>query len=381
MSPFREIGSERLRGLLEAVVLVGSDLDLEAVLQRIAESAALLTEARYAALGVLDAERSGLADFFTVGLDSDTRHAMGALPKGIGVLGLLISDPRPLRIADIREHPSSYGFPPHHPPMASFLGVPIRVRDRVFGNLYLTEKAGGGEFTDVDEELIVTLAAAAGIAIENARLHGRVRELVLLEDRERIARDLHDTVIQRLFAVGLSLQGAGLLAADPEVVARVERAVDEIDLTMRHIRTVIYGLQASAPTRGGGLRRSILDLAVEAAGLLGFEPRVLFEGPVDAGVPPELVPELLAVLRESLSNVSRHARAANVGITVTCGNGQLVVEVEDDGEGVDLGKAAGGLGLRNLAARARRHGGGFEVGPAPAGGTVARWTVPLDEMG
>src|SRR5204863_5476674 len=150
-----------------------------------------------------------------------------------GIPGLWIVAPRPLRLADLGQHPGSYGFPPNRPPMASFLGVPVRVRDQVFGNLYLTEKIDGPEFTETDEALVSALAVAAGIAIDNARLHGRVRELALLEDRDRIARDLHDTVIQRLFALGLNLQGAARLAQRPEVAGRIDEAVDELDSVIR----------------------------------------------------------------------------------------------------------------------------------------------------
>jgi GAF domain-containing protein len=235
-------GPRSLRQLLDAVLTVGSDLDLPAILQRIVQAAVDLVDARYGALGVLDESRSRLAQFITVGVDDETHRAIGHLPEGHGILGLLILDAKPLRLPDLREHPDSYGFPPNHPPMRSFLGVPIRVRDEVFGNLYLTDKTSAEVFTDVDEELVIGLAAAAGVAIENARLHARVQELALLEDRERIARDLHDTIVQRLFAIGLSLQGTvGLMRADPgTAVDRVQAAVDDLDLTVKHIRSISW---------------------------------------------------------------------------------------------------------------------------------------------
>ena len=206
-----------LRGLLQAVLAIGSDLDLEAVLYRIVESAVELVGARYGALGVLDEAGIVLAQFLTVGVDDDTHHAIGHLPEGHGILGVLIADPRPLRLPDLRAHPDSYGFPPHHPPMRSFLGVPIKIRDQVFGNLYLTDKfspVAAAEFSELDEELAVGLASAAAVAVDNARLHVTVQSLALVHDRERIARDLHDTVIQRLFATGLSLQGTARLVGD-----------------------------------------------------------------------------------------------------------------------------------------------------------------------
>ena len=200
-------GPRSLRQLLDAVLTVGLDLDLPAMLRRIIESAVELVDATYGALGVLDESGTKLAQFITVGIDEKDHHKIGHLPEGHGILGLLIVDAKPLRLPDLSEHPDSYGFPPNHPPMRSFLGVPIRVRDEVFGNLYLTDKSSAEVFTDVDEELVIGLAAAAGIAIENARLHSKVQEMALFDDRERIGRDLHDTVIQRLFATGMSLAG------------------------------------------------------------------------------------------------------------------------------------------------------------------------------
>ena len=175
--------------------MIGSDLDLHAMLRRITEAAVSLVDAQYGALGVLDENRGQVADFITVGIDDATREAIGAFPKGRGLLGSLITDAKPLRLADLTEHPDSAGFPPNHPPMKSFLGVPIRVRDEVFGNLYLTDKKSGGVFTDVDEELVLDLAAAAGIAIENARLYetGRRREAALAAMQEVATASLRGT--------------------------------------------------------------------------------------------------------------------------------------------------------------------------------------------
>ncbi|HVL03088.1 MAG TPA: GAF domain-containing protein, partial [Acidimicrobiales bacterium] len=257
------------------MLTVGSDLDLTSVLDRIVRTATDLAEARYGALSVLDAKGTQLDQFLTVGMDDDARAQIGDLPRGHGILGLLILKPQPIRLPDLGEHPDSYGFPPNHPPMRSFLGVPIRVRDEVFGNLYLTDKTTAEVFTDIDEELVVTLAAAAGIAVENARLHQRVKDLALVEDHERIARDLHDTVIQRLFATGLSLQATSRLTTDPEVRARLAAAVDDLDLTVKHIRSAIFGLETSHPE--SGTRSEVLALCHEASRALGFEPRIVFE--------------------------------------------------------------------------------------------------------
>jgi signal transduction histidine kinase len=369
-------GPRRLRDLLDAVITVGSGLDLETTLRRIVESAVQVSEARYGALGVLDRSGERLAEFITVGIDDATRARIGNLPEGHGLLGTLIVDPKPIRLPDLGEHPDSYGFPPNHPPMHSFLGVPVRVRDEVFGNLYLTDKTTAEVFTDVDEELVVALAAAAGIAIENSRLHAQVAEMALFEDRERIARDLHDTVIQRLFATGLSLQGAARLAQRPEVSARIEESVEALDETVKHIRTAIFDLETSRP-RSESIRSQVLGLTGEAAGPLGFEPRVLFEGAVDADVADALAADLLATLREALTNVARHARAKSVDVRLTSTGEDVVLAVSDDGVGIPDDPGDDGHGLHNMRRRAERNSGALSVTPRPEGGTVLEWRASL----
>jgi signal transduction histidine kinase len=513
---------ERLRALLDAVVGIGTDLDLRSTLQRIVESACTLADARYGALGIIGADRQ-LSDFITHGIDPAAHAAIGDLPHGRGVLGLLITDPHPVRLPDITNHPRSYGFPPNHPPMHSFLGVPIRIREQVYGNLYLSEKQGAAEFTDDDEEIMVALAAAAGVAIDNARLFAlarrrerwlsaaaeittvllgtvrrtealrliarRAREisdaalvlvllagdedarytievadgvdpaaammvgrrlsvdvdalddlraaaewpgpvpdgpalaaslagadgpqgvlivagsgaggeddanllasfagqaslaleraraqeerelLVVLEDRERIARDLHDVVIQRLFATGMQLQGVAPHALRPDAAKRINAAVDDLDATIRDIRRAIFELR----TPVGTSLRSELHEAVEAsAATLGFKPSLDVSGPVDSAVPDDVVPELLAVLREALSNAARHARAGAVRVSVRAADGEVMIQVEDDGIGTDPAAARGGL--VNMGERARDLGGSFAVGPASGRGTLVTWRVPL----
>ncbi|MEY2404378.1 MAG: hypothetical protein QOD38_1929 [Acidimicrobiaceae bacterium] len=370
-------GPRRLRELLDAVLALTSDLDAPSMLRRIVEAAVALVDARYGALGVLDDTGTRLSQFITVGIDDDTHRLIGDLPEGHGLLGSLIVDAKPLRLPDLREHPDSFGFPAHHPPMRSFLGVPIRVRNEVFGNLYLTDKTVAEAFTDVDEELVVGLAAAAGVAIENARLHARVQQFALVEDRERIARDLHDTVIQRLFATGLSLQGtARLVRSDAEsAVSRIEGAVDDLDLTVKHIRSAIFGLESSRPVSGKGLRDRVLGLARQVAGALGFEPRCFFDGPVDNGVSDEVAAELLATLREALSNVARHAQATRVDVELVVTD-QVMLRVIDDGTGPPASTAQRGHGLKNMEARAAAHEGAFELRAGPGGGTVLEWRVP-----
>jgi signal transduction histidine kinase len=525
---------DRVHGLLEAIVSIGSDLDLETVLRSIVEAAIELVDARYGALGVIG-EHDRLSQFITAGVTQEQIDALEHWPHGLGILGLLIKDPRPIRLADLSTHPESYGFPPNHPPMRRFLGVPIRVRDEVFGNLYLTEKAGGEEFDEEDESVVSALATAAGVAIENARLYQdarrrerwlqasaeistallsgadpgealrlvvrRAREIcdadlatvallegasgdlvveavdgqdaevfdgvrlakddiagqvfrsgasqavadvgqvadarrvplgpalvvplgaernvrgvlsvanapgepgfgpsvqrlletfaaqaaialelaerrrdaervVLLEDRDRIAKDLHDTVIQRLFATAMTLMSAIKITQKRDVAVRVQRAVDDLDETIRQIRSTIFALQIS-PDDEPTLRTRLHDVVDAAAESLGFAPAVRFEGLLDIVVDDATAENLIAVLQEALSNVARHARATRVDVTLTAGS-ELLLCVADNGVGI----AGGGRrsGLANLDARARRLGGAFDVHAADGGGTVLEWRVPL----
>ncbi|WP_456249827.1 GAF domain-containing protein [Longispora urticae] len=525
---------ERLRSLLDAVVGIGTDLELRATLERITQAACELTDAEYGALGVIGPDRT-LVEFITHGMDPATHALIGDLPSGHGVLGLLIEDPRPIRLPDIAAHPRAYGFPAGHPPMHTFLGVPVRIRDTVYGNLYLSEKRGGGPFTDDDEEIMVALAVAAGAAIDNARLYAqsrrrqrwleattetsavilsdtdradalrlvaaRAREvaeahltmillydpdggrlvvevadggpgaalegfavpadhgeistmiagrhlavvedlgraatwpvpvstgtallvplvaddtllgvlavayepggvafaggpdvalvetfagqaalalvrarardesglLAVLGDRERIARDLHDVVIQRLFAAGMQLQSAARLADRPEVADRIDAVVDDLDGTIRDIRGAIFELRAPA---AADLRTRVRDLVEEAGTTLGLRPTLTLDGPVDSAVPDKIRPDLLAVLREALSNVARHARAGRVAVTLRVAPDGLTLTVVDDG----VGGAVPRGGLLNLAERAEGLGGGFEVADVEPTGTRLTWWVPV----
>jgi len=368
-------GPKQLRRLLDAVMSLGSDLELDVVLRRLIETAVELVDARYGALGVLDPTRTHLSDFLTVGIDPEASATIGDLPKGHGILGLLIEDPKPLRLPDLNEHPDSFGFPPHHPPMTSFLGVPVVVGGTAYGNLYLTDKQGGEAFTDIDQELAVALAAAAGTAIEKARLHSRVRELDLIEDRDRIARDLHDTVIQRLFATGLTLQGVARLAEPmPEVVARIQGCVDELDGVVRQVRSTIFELHpAEAAT--AGLRRRLMELGDELGDALGFAPTFRFQGLIDDAVDAALAGTVVAVVGEALANVARHARSPWVAVDVSVADGWLTATIDDEGVGPGSGRP-GGRGLTNLADRAARAGGSCTVEARPGGGTRVTWTAP-----
>ena len=369
-----DTGPDASRRLLDAILSVSSDLSLPAVLRRIVESACDLVAARYGALGVLDEHGERLSEFITVGIDAEQAAQIGPLPEGRGILGHLIVHPRPIRIRDLTAHPDSYGFPAGHPPMHSFLGVPIRSRNAVFGNLYLTEKIGGPEFTPEDEELVIGLAGAAGVAIENARLHARVREYAVLEDRERIARDLHDTVIQRLYATGLSLSATQRMAVSPKIVTRLQQALADLDDTIRDIRSTIFSLQTV--DRGAeGLRADVLRLSQRSENSLGFAPSVAFDGLVDTGVPDGIGDHLLAALREALTNVAKHARAARAWVRVEVDDAQVRLTVADDGQGLPADRGSGS-GLRNLVDRATALGGSCDIAPRPGGGTEVVWQVP-----
>ena len=509
------------RSLLEAVTAISSDLDLASVLTRIVEAATALTGARYGALGVLGGDGE-LVEFVTTGIDERTRELIGDLPRGRGILGVIIEDPSGLRLADLSAHPSSVGFPPHHPPMTSFLGMPVRIRGTVFGNLYLTEKSGGGAFTDADERMVEELARTAGYVISNARsfalserrrqwleasaelaellqppvdlgtaLHQIVatarrvsgaravalwssqgsehdtlsvapdtdaawvtellararaeagpgnggplvttrvddvplvvvplrshlapvsalvavahpgaglldvqdrdllagfadqvalsldrtqaladrQELAVISDRERIARDLHDIVIQRLFATGLQLQGVAAMTGDDAVTDRLDGAVADLDDTIKAIRGTIFELQ---DRRGESLRAAIRSLVKEYVPVLGFTPAVRTSGPVDTAVPPGLGSQLLAVLREAISNVARHALADSAEVDVVVGADRLELRVADDGVG--LPGEVSESGLRNARRRADDLGGTLEVTPVGERGTLLVWRVPL----
>jgi signal transduction histidine kinase len=374
VQPFDRIDDPaKLRRLVQAILILDAELNLPVVLRRISEEARDLVDAQYGALGVLTEDGRALDQFLTVGLSHDEERAIGARPTGRGVLGTLIAEGRPLRLADLAQSPESFGFPPQHPAMTSFLGVPVRVHGEVYGILYLTNKRTAPEFSEDDEELVLALAMAAGIAIENARLHGIVRDRALTEDRDRIARDLHDSVIQRLFAIGLSLQGTARLVERPEAVMRIGEAIDKLDETIRQLRKAIFDIELTINKEG--LHPKVLDLVHELRPVLGLLPQVSFGGPVDTAVNDALAEEVLAVLREALTNVGKHARATQVVITIAAGE-ELRLVVADDGVGIGDAKAAG-LGLKNLRQRAERLGGSVELGTSREGGTRLTWHVPL----
>ncbi|MEV6481829.1 GAF domain-containing sensor histidine kinase [Streptomyces sp. NPDC051576] len=535
---------DRVHSLLEAVLSVGRELDLEQALHSIVEAAAVLVDAEYAALGVIGPDGRRLSAFHTVGVSEEQIAKIGPYPEGHGILGELIHHPEPLRLAKIAEHPSSYGFPAHHPPMNTFLGVPIRVRDQVFGNLYLTEKRDGAQFDEEDVSVTLTLAVAAGVAIDNARLYEESRlrerwlqanaeithrlmsdaersevlaliaerageitgaalaavalpmegtgvlaveiavgmdaeahqglvlamdsslmglafsaaapvtsadvgrderislepprfgglgpavavpigtgeagargvvllaretgrpvftatetetlqafaaqaavamelaerrqtaeEVAVLQDRDRIARDLHDLAIQRLFATGMTLQSAGRFIEHEEAAERVARAVDDLDETIKIIRSTIFGLRSRDGAGEAGLRARTVRVVGEAAPVVGFAPSVRMEGLLDTDVPKEIADHIVAVLSESLTNIARHAHATRVEVVLATDGRTVHLTVTDNGVGVpDGGRRSG---LRNMAERAEQLGGRMELTAPDGGGTTLTWRVPL----
>jgi signal transduction histidine kinase len=376
--PYRSIQDPaKLRRVLEATLLLEADLELSVLLRHVIEEACSMTGARFGALGVLNDERTELVEFITVGLTREEEERIGPRPTGRGVLGLLISDPRTLRLPDLGAHADSFGFPPNHPPMRSFLGVPIKVRDAVYGNLYLTEKQGWSEFTADDAALVEALGLAAGIAIENAHLHRQVREAAVYDDRDRLARDLHDTVIQRLFAIGLSLQSVVGGIKDHSLATRLQAAITDVDDTIRQVRSSIFELGASQLDQS--VRASVLGLVQTLTPVVGFRIPVTFDGPVDTALDNQAVEHVLAVVREALTNVGRHARATSASVTLAVDDRYCRLEVVDDGEGMGTSPREGGLGLINMRRRAEKLGGQMTLEHPDNGGTRLIWQVRIDQ--
>ncbi|ROR71976.1 GAF domain-containing sensor histidine kinase [Bogoriella caseilytica] len=369
---------DRLQPLLEAVVSIGSDLDLPAVLDRIVSAARVLADCQYAALGVIG-EDGQLSEFVAHGMTDEEVAELEATvgrPHGQGLLGLLVSRPQTLRLADMTTHLEYFGLPAGHPPMRRFLGVPIRLRNEVFGNLYLAEKNGGAEFGSEDEQIIEALATAAGIAVENARLFSESQERErygVIEDRLRIARDLHDVVIQQLYAAAMSLAAVTHQIDQPAAATQVNGVVDLLDDTVRQIRSTIFALQPQPNEEG--LRARVMSVVRDASGPLGLTPSMELTGLLDTDVAAGPSEDAVAVLREALSNAARHARATRVDVRVSLSEGDLTVQVFDNGVGFSPG--ARRSGLANLEARAERLGGSFEIGPGGSGqGTTLTWRVP-----
>ncbi len=368
-----------IQALDAAVRGIGGVLDVDEVLQLITDRVRPLVGARYAALGIVD-EAGLITRFVTSGITAAQREAIGDLPRGRGLLGLIIRENRSYRIPHIAEHPQRYGFPPNHPPMESFLGVPVTVKGEAIGRLYLTDKQGAPEFSIEDEALVETFALHAGIAMENARLHEEVQRLAIVDERDRISRDLHDSVIQGIYGVTLSLDDVPELMEDApeEARQRVDDAIDALHAVIRDIRTFIFGLRPLL-LDSGSLLDGLHALVTELRRNTAIELDITGEAP--AGMPIETVAELLAIAREALANVARHASSAHAWIRVdTVDGAELRLEIADDGRGMpsQVGTPEHGHhGLANMRARAQAIGGRFEIGTREGGGTRIIATVPL----
>lgn len=365
---------KRLHALIDAMLLIGEEGQLDELLQRIVDVAAELIGVRYAALGVLDNRGATLREFLTYGLTEREREKIGSLPTGRGVLGQVITDRATLRYENLSEAPSSVGFPPNHPPMRQFLGVPVWLREGVaFGNLYLCDRLDGGAFSDDDAAVLEALGRAAGLAIAEARVREQLHDVTLTEERARLARDLHDTVIQRLFAVGLSLQPLAAEDLSPEAQERLSDAIDELDATIRDIRTTIFEISERRGDRSG-LRHELRAIVDEVTSRLGLRVAVEFDGPLEALVGEEAARNVVQVVRELLSNVVRHARASRATLTVSVDADVLRVVVADDGVGPGRW-GEDGHGLDNLRGRAARLAGSLEVAEREGGGTVVTFVA------
>ncbi len=360
---------DRLAALALAAASVMEETDLAVVLKRAVSMAANATGARYAALGI-SGDLGGLVEFVHEGMEQGTVDAIGELPHGHGLLGTVIRQAQTLRVAHISEHPDSVGFPPYHPPMDAFLGVPVRVGGTVFGNLYLTDKPGG--FTEDDAHLIEAVAALAGSAVSNSRLHARLRQLALVDERERIARDVHDSVIQNLFAIGLTMQGLALRVGG-EFESTLDDLVDRIDGAIDELRRLIFGLRHHPIADVEHSLETMLDD-------LGRPPAVELEvsrsvGPID----PERMADLIAMVREATANALRHSGADRIAIHLETVDRHLIATVTDNGSGFDSAPTDGsgsGMGLGNMRARALRLNGHVAISSERGRGSMIEIVIP-----
>jgi signal transduction histidine kinase len=383
--PGQALDQDRLRRLIQVGRTLVSHLDLETVLREVLETARELTGARYAALGILDPDRERLERFITLGIDEESRRRIGSLPEGRGVLGVLISDPKPLRLPKVGAHPQSYGFPEHHPPMDTFLGVPILIRGEAYGNLYLTEKQGG-PFTEADEESVVVLAAWAAIAIDNARsvAEDRLRRTMEVSERERKfwARELHDETLQGLGAIRLLL-GSALRQGTPEALRQaVSEAVAELVAEIDKLRALITELRPAALDELG-LPAALEALAERLATTGGLEIRgniALGNGAEERGarrLDSLLESTIYRLVQEALTNVVKHAQAERVELEVTAEDDVVAIEVRDNGVGFDPALKPAGFGLMGMRERLELVGGRLEVSSTPGRGTSLRARLPL----
>lgn len=371
-------GRAAVQALSDAIGGIAGVLAVEDVLQLIVDRVKELVGARYAALGILADDRRRIERFITSGTTPEQRRLLGDPPQGHGLLGLIIKEGRSLRIPEISAHPASYGFPDNHPPMTSLLGVPVRLKNRIIGNLYLTDKIDAVEFSEDDQRLVELFAAHAGVAIENARLHEAVQHLAVVDERERIGKDLHDGIIQSLYAISLSLEDVPEMMADDthEAVSRVDRAIDSLNAAIADLRQFVVGLRPEHIDRTDfiGLLATLGD-QVRRDGVVAVDLDLPSER-VD--LPPHARAEILQIAREALSNSARHGHATTARVALRRTSGSLRLELSDDGSGFDptIGAPIGHHGLANMRDRAEALGGSFDILSGPTGTTIIV-TVPL----
>lgn len=374
-----QTNNQTIAALSKATMAVSSDLALRKVLRQIVDSARELVQAQYGALGVPNGE-GVLIEFVHSGISAERAAMVGHLPRGLGLLGTIVKEGRTIRIPNIRKDPRMVGFPAHHPEMSSFLGVPIKSGREVLGNLYLTNKMGAEEFSAEDQVLIELLAAHAAIAIRNARLYEEVARLAIIEERSRIGMDLHDGVIQEIYAVGLILETSRMLLNEDHEQAGVliARAIDGLNNAIRDIRNFILDLR---PRRfQGDLQQGLAQLVRE------FQANTMV--PVEMTVAADMVARLpLAVARalflsaqEALANIARHAQASRVRLSLApAGTNGILLQVEDDGVGFEVESQVHqtGHGLANMRARTEAQSGFCFIHSVPGRGTTIRLTFPL----
>ena len=353
--------------------MIETDAHLNELLRTIVENAASLVGATYGALGVVGSDASTLTRFVTYGVDEPTRALIGHNPHGHGVLGETIRGGA-VRVNHLASHEGSSGFPTHHPVMDSFLGVPVITGDgHVYGNLYLTNRTDGAPFSQQDQDLVEAFGRAAGLVIDQATLRHELRELTLSEERERLARDLHDTVIQRLFGVGLALQVTLASELDEASRARINAALDDLDATIHEIRTTIFEIDQDDYDTGT-LEERLTTLSEEVGTRLGIDVSLYVAPTINHLVGKYCGRHSVQALREMLSNVARHSQASHATVRVELDGDHVVVTVSDDGVGFSAPVGAG-RGLRNLASRAAELGGDCRVDSTPGRGTLVRWTA------
>jgi signal transduction histidine kinase len=375
-----ELRRQQLEALDAAVRGIAAVQSIDVVLQLIVDRVRELVGAQYAALGIVDPFGS-IEQFITSGVSPEQRERIGALPRGFGLLGLIIREDRSFLIDDIATDPRRYGFPANHPEMHAFLGTPVRSEGSTIGRLYLTNKQSAATFSEDDLRLVEMFALHAGIAMENARLHDEVQRLAVVDERQRISQDLHDSIIQSLYAISLSLEDVPELATeDPaEAGSRVDRAVDRIHATIRDIRNFILGLQPEL-LESADLVSGIRSMVAEFQANTLVDVELDLDGDV-SDIPDNHAVALFAMIREALSNVAKHSKASRATIELRRENGVVRLTIGDNGAGFDPRQSVGieHRGLANLRSRAQATGGALHVVSAPGEGTQIVAEIPLRE--